>query len=88
MKEITEKYERQLWEQLDSLLADVVADGARKEEVERAIMSAILAQDSEIRSLHRQIQNLARSQSGYLRERLKEDSPLTRARRRLYGKWA
>ena len=88
MRPATEKYERELWEELESLLADAVPDDANQEDAERAIMVAILAQDSRIHTLHRRIQNLARSRSGYLRGRLEDDSPLTRARRRLYGKWA
>lgn len=88
MRAITEGYERQLWEELNSLLADAVPDDTSEDDAERAIMLAIMGHDSEIHTLHRTIQNLARSRSGYLRERLEDDSPITRARRRLYGKWA
>jgi hypothetical protein len=88
MRAITEGYERQLWEELNSLLADAVPDDASEDDAERTIMLAMMGHDSEIHTLHRTIQHLARSRSGYLRERLEDDSPITRARRRLYGKWA
>lgn len=88
MRGITEEYERQLWEELTSLLADAVPDDASENDTERAIMLAIVGHDSEIHTLHQTIRNLARSKPGYLRERLEEDNPITRARRRLYGKWA
>lgn len=88
MRANTEGYERQLWEELNSLLADAVPEDAREEEAERAIMLAIMGHDSEIHILHQTIRKLARARSGYLRERLEEDNPVSRARRRLYGKWA
>lgn len=88
MKAITERLERQLWQELTSLLADAVPDDATEDDAERAIMLAIMKHDSEIHTLHRTIHNLARSRSGYLRDRLEDDNPITRARRRLYGKWA
>jgi hypothetical protein len=51
-------------------------------------MLAIMGPNSEIHTPHQTIHNLARNRSGYLRERLEDDSPLTRARRRCYGKRA
>jgi len=88
VRAITEGYERQLWEELNSLLVDAVPDDANEDDAERAIMLAIMGHDSEIHTLHRTIQNLARSRSGYLRDRPEDDNPITRARRRLYRKWA
>lgn len=88
MRSITEGYERQLWEELNSLLADAVPDGASGDDAERAVMLAIMGHDSEIHALHQTIRQIARARSGYLSERLDEDNPVSRARRRLYGKWA
>lgn len=89
MRPITEGYERQLWEELNSLLADAVPEGASGDDAERAIMLALMGHDSEVYALHQTVRRLARDGGyGYLRERLEEDNPVSRARRRLYGKWA
>ena len=88
MKITTEGYERHLWEELNSLLADAVPQDASADDAERAVMLAIMGHDSEIHHLNQTVRRLARERSGYLREKLDEDNPVSRARRRLYGKWA
>jgi hypothetical protein len=85
---ITEAYEERLWEELTSLLADAVPEGASDDDAERAIMLAIMGHDSEVHELHQKVRRIARDRDGYLREKLAEDNPITRARRRLYGRWA
>jgi hypothetical protein len=86
---VTEDYERQLWKELNLLLADAVPDDASGDEAERLIMLAIMGHDTEIYQLHETVRRLARSRpAGYLRGKLDEDNPVSRARRRLYGKWA
>lgn len=89
MKTATEESERQLWDKLNKLLADVVPEGAKEDAAERARMLALMGHDSEIHGLHERVRRLARERpAGYLRARLDEDNPVTAARRRLYGKWA
>lgn len=89
MKIVTEDYERKLWEELNSLLADVVPKGTNEGDRERAIMLALMGHDREIHDLHEKVWRLAKEGgAGYLRRKLKEPNPLTKARRRLYGKWA
>jgi succinate dehydrogenase/fumarate reductase flavoprotein subunit len=90
MAGVTEDYERQLWEELNSLLADAVPENASEDEAERAIMLALMGNRGypDVYDLHQTVQRLAREGSGYLREKLEEDNPVSRARRRLYGKWA
>lgn len=86
---VTEDYERQLWKELNLLLADTVPDDASGDEAERSIMLAIMGHDTEIHQLHETVHRLARERpAGYLRGKLDEDNPVSRARRRLYGKWA
>lgn len=86
---VTEDYERQLWKELNLLLADAVPDDASGDEAERLIMLAIMGHDTEIHQLHETVRRLARERpAGYLRGKLDEDNPVSRARRRLYGKWA
>jgi hypothetical protein len=55
-----------------------------------AIVFAVMGHSPEIHALYEQARKLARDNAaGYLRERFEEDSPIARARRRLYGKrWA
>ena len=84
----TEVHERQLWEELNSLLADAVPDGASEAQAEDAILLAVMGHDAEIHELYEQVKRLARDEAGYLRERLEEDNPISRVRRRLYGRWA
>lgn len=93
MNAVTEEYEQQLWEELNSLLADVVPEDAGEDEAVRVIMLAMMGHDREITALHKTITRLAREgrhegAQGYLRQKLEEDNPVTQARRRLYGKWA
>jgi hypothetical protein len=86
---VTEDYERQLWKELNSLLADAVPNDASGDEAERSIMLAIMGHDTEIYELHDTVHRLARERpGGYLRAKLDADNPVSRARRRLYGKWA
>ena len=86
---VSEDYERQLWDELNSLLADVVPEDADQDDRERAITLALMGHDREIHDLHEQIWRLAKNGgAGYLRGRLKEDNPVSQARHRLYGKWA
>jgi hypothetical protein len=85
---VTEPYERRLWDELNSLLADAVPEGKSETEAENIILLALMGHDPEIHELYEQVKRLARDKPGYLRERLEEDNPITRARRRLYGPWA
>jgi hypothetical protein len=83
-----EDYERQLWKELNALLADAIPQEAKGDDAERAIMLALMGHDSEAHALHEQVRRLAEDGDGYLREKLAEDNPVSRARRRIYGKWA
>lgn len=83
----TEEYERRLWDELNSLLAEAVADGASEAQAEDAVLLAVMGHDAEIHELYEQVKRLARDKAGYLRERLGEDNPISRVRRRLYGRW-
>lgn len=82
---VTEDDERQLWDELSSLLPEVVPEGATEAGAVDAIALAFMGHDEEISELYEQVKRLARDRAGYLRERLEEDSPISRARRRLYG---
>jgi hypothetical protein len=74
---VTEDYERQLWEELNSLLADAVPGNASEDEAERAIMLALMGNRSypDVYDLHQTVLRLARERSGYLHEKLEEDNP-------------
>ncbi len=85
---VTEPYEKRLWDELNSLLADAVPEGASEEEAENAILLALMGHDPEIYKLYEQVKRLVRAKAGYLHDRLEEDNPIARARRRLYGDWA
>lgn len=80
-----EEHEQRLWEELNSLLADAVPDGASEAQAEDCILLAIMGHDTEIGDLYAQVKRLARDAPGYLRDKLEEDNPVTRVRRRLYG---
>ena len=67
---------------------DAVPEDAKGDDAERAIMLALMGHDAEAHALHEQVRRLAQDGHGYLREQLAEDNPVTRARRRIYGKWA
>lgn len=79
----TEPYEQQLWEELNALLADAIPEGATREDAERMILLAVMGHDTEIHDLYQQVRMLARTQSGYLRERMAEDNPVSAVRQRL-----
>lgn len=52
-------------------------------------MLALMGHDHEIHELHETVRRLASDRpAGYLRSKLDEDNPVSRARRRLYGRWA
>lgn len=86
---VTRDYERQLWRKLNALLDDAVPQGATKDEGERTVMLALMGHDQEIHGLHETVRRFARDRpAGYLRAKLDEDNPVSRARCRLYGKWA
>jgi transcriptional regulator with XRE-family HTH domain len=85
---LTEEHERQLWEELNSLLAEAVPEGASDKQAEDAILLAVMGHDSEIHDLYERARRLARDKAGYLRERMEEDNVIARVRRRLYGQWA
>lgn len=85
---VTREYERQLWEELNALLADVVPPGATDAQAEDSILLACMGHDPEIHKLYEQVTRLARDPASYLRERFEEDNPVARVRRRLYGQWA
>jgi hypothetical protein len=86
---VTENYERQLWEDLTSRLAEVVSNGASKQATEDAILCAILGRDAEIRSIYERVRRLVRDGgASYLSEKWEEDNPVSRVRRRLYGRRA
>jgi hypothetical protein len=80
---VTEAYERRLWDELNSLLADAIPEGASEEDARRAVLLAVMGQDAEIHDLYEQVRRLARRQAGYLRERLEDDNPVSAARQRL-----
>lgn len=84
---VTEEHERQLWDELNSLLAEAVPVGASEADAEDldAILFAVMGHDPETHKLYERVKRLARDKAGYLRERLEEDNPIGRARRRLYG---
>jgi|GEM_PF-5467025 len=42
---VTEEHERQLWEELNSRVADVVPEGTDQDDRERAIMLALMGHD-------------------------------------------
>jgi len=82
---VTEGYERQLWDELNTLLADAVPEEAGEEESEDIVLFALMGRDPQVHRLYEQVRRLARDRAGYLRERLEEDNPVARVRRRLYG---
>ena len=86
---LTEEYERQLWEELNLLLADVVPEGASEQDAERMFLLAVTGHDAEIADLYWQVRQLARDGGeGYLRERLEEDNPISAVGQRLAGQQA
>jgi len=83
---VTEEYERRLWDELNTLLAEAVPAEASEAQAEDVILLAVMGHDAEIHDLYEQVRKLARDKAGYLRDRLREDNPLSRVRRRLYGR--
>ncbi len=83
MTGITETYEKELWEELNALLADTVPQGAGPEAAQRSMVLAAMGQDSEIQDLYEQVRMVARIEAGYLRERMEEDNPVSTIRQRL-----
>jgi hypothetical protein len=86
-RRVTEAYERRLWDELNSLLADTVPEGASEEEAEHVMLLAVLGLGGqgtpEIRDLYEKVKRLARTERGYLRERMEEDNPVSAVRQRL-----
>jgi hypothetical protein len=82
---VNEDYERQFWEELNSLLAEVVPSEGTEAEAEDAILVSVMGGDSEIANLYKQVRMLAWSSAGYLRERMEDDNPVSAVRRRLEG---
>jgi hypothetical protein len=83
VKGLTEAYERRLWEELNSLLAEAIPEGASPQDAERVVLLAVMGHDAEIRDLYEQVRRLARTEAGYLRERMEEDNPVSAVRQRL-----
>lgn len=88
MKAVTEEYEERLWEELNTLLAEAVPEEASEAEAEDVTLLAVMGHDAEIHDLYERIKRLAKSERGFLAERLEEDNPIARVRRRLYGRYA
>jgi hypothetical protein len=83
MRAVTEGYEQRLWEELNSLLVQVVPEGASAADAERAIMLALIGHDGEIADLYERVRTLARTERGFLHERMQEDNPIAIMERRV-----
>lgn len=83
---VTEDYEQRLWEELNLLLADEIPDDVTQAEAEDAVVKALRIPLTDTYELYERIKRLARTECGYLRERMEEDNPITAARRRLEGR--
>ncbi len=83
MTGVTVAYERQLWKELNALLADAPPPGSNPEEAMRTMVLAVMGHDREIQDLYEQVRRLARTQAGYLRDRMEEDNPVSTIRQRL-----
>jgi hypothetical protein len=83
VKGVTEACERQLWKELNALLVEAIPEGANREDAERVVLLAVMGHDAEIRGLYEQVRRLARTEAGYLRERMEEDNPVAAVRQRL-----
>lgn len=88
MRAVTVEYEQRLWDELNTLLAEAVPEDATEDEAQDVILLAIRGHDTEIYELYERVKRLAKSEGGYLRDRMKEDNPITRAQKRLYGRYA
>jgi hypothetical protein len=85
---VTEAYERRLSEELNLLLADAVPTDATPEEAEDAMMRALTVPLTDTPDLYERIKALARTERGFLRDRMGEDNPITAAPRRMTGRRA
>ena len=85
MSTVAEEYERRLWKELDQLRAETVPEGASGEDAARALMLALIGHDPEIADLFQRVRRLARTERGYLRERMQEDNPVADLERQLRG---
>lgn len=85
---VTEAYEERLWEELNLLLADAVPTDATPEEAEDAVVRALTIPLTDTSDLYERIRTLARTERGFLRERMEEDNPITAAERRMTGRQA
>jgi hypothetical protein len=84
---VTEDYERQLWEELNKLLADAIPADASGDDALNAMVALVNGADTEIRELYSQVRTIAWEQGeGYLWERLREDNPIAVVKRRLSGR--
>jgi surfactin synthase thioesterase subunit len=83
MRAVTEEYERQLWEELNSLLADAIPEDASEADALRAIRVAVMGADLEIADLYERVWTMALECAPYLRGKLSEDNPVSAIRGRL-----
>lgn len=81
----TEEQERQLWDELTSLLVDVVPSAVETDDLD-AILFAVTGRDPKLHALYQRVRKMARTKPGYLRDRLEEDNPIAKVRRRVYGR--
>jgi len=80
---VSNEYEHRLWDELNTLLADLIPDDPSETYTEGLILAAFKGADPEIADLYERIVRLAKTERGYLRERLEEDNPVATARREL-----
>jgi hypothetical protein len=85
---VTEAYEERLWEELNLLLADAVPADATQEEAEDAVVRALTVPLTETSDLYERVRTLARTERGFLRDRMGENNPITAAARRMTGQQA
>jgi hypothetical protein len=84
---VTEDYERQLWEELNKLLADAIPAEASGDDAVDAMVALVNGADAEIAELYAQVRSIVWEQGeGYLWERLREDNPIAAVKRRLSGR--
>jgi len=84
MRGVTEAYEKRLWDELNLLLADAVPAEASEGEAENAITAAVAGADAEIADLYRRAVALSRADSsGFIRQRMEEENPISAVRQRL-----
>jgi hypothetical protein len=84
---VTEEYERQLWEELNKLLADAIPAEASGDDAVDAMVALVIGADTEIAELYAQVRTIAWEQGeGYLWEKLRDDNPIATVKRRLSGR--